>query len=232
MKTVLITGANRGLGKEAALQLARKGFRVFVTARRLEGAANVVSAIVAQGGHASALVLDVSDDASIASCAAEFGKRQAALDVLINNAGIFPEQNIDVLTAGRAHMASALHTNSLGALAVSQAFLPYLRAAGAGARVVNVSSRLGQLCRLSTGYPSYCLSKLAMNGVTLLLANALKDHGIAVNSMCPGWVRTDMGGAAADLSVEEGVDTMVWLASEAPASLTGKFIAERREIVW
>ena len=114
---------------------------------------------------------------------------------------------------------------------MTQAFLPYLRKCDA-ARVVNVSSGYGQLQGLSPDVPSYCLSKLALNGVTLMLAPALRGDGIAVNSMCPGWVRTDMGGSNATLSVEEGADTAVWLADEAMHELTGKFFRNRREIPW
>ena len=100
------------------------------------------------------------------------------------------------------------------------------------ARVVNVSSGYGQLEGLSADVPSYCLSKLTLNGVTIMLAEALKGDRIAVNSMCPGWVRTDMGGSEADRSVEEGADTIVWLADEAPHELTGKFLRDRQEIPW
>ena len=99
-------------------------------------------------------------------------------------------------------------------------------------REINLSSGYGQLEGLSPGVPSYCLSKLALNGVTIMLAKALKADGIAVNSMCPGWVRTEMGGANADRSVEEGADTAVWLADEAPHDLTGRFFRDRHEIPW
>ena len=102
----------------------------------------------------------------------------------------------------------------------------------AGARVINVSSGYGQIDGLSANVPSYCLSKLALNGLTIMLAEALKEHGIAVNSMCPGWVRTDMGGAAAPQSIEEGAETAVWLATESDQKLTGMFFRNRQEIPW
>jgi NAD(P)-dependent dehydrogenase (short-subunit alcohol dehydrogenase family) len=114
---------------------------------------------------------------------------------------------------------------------VTQAFLPSLRQSAAG-RVINVSSDCGQLEGLSPDVPSYCLSKLALNGITIMLAEALRADHIAVNSMCPGWLRTDMGGPSATLSVEEGADTAVWLADEAPHELTGKCFRKRREIPW
>jgi NAD(P)-dependent dehydrogenase (short-subunit alcohol dehydrogenase family) len=124
-----------------------------------------------------------------------------------------------------------LQTNTFGPLEMTQAFLPYLRKSS-GARVVNMSSSYGQLDGLSANAPSYCLSKFALNGVTIMLAEALKGEGIAVNSMCPGWVRTDMGGSTAPRSVAEGADTAVWLATEADQKLTGKFFRDRKEIPW
>jgi NAD(P)-dependent dehydrogenase (short-subunit alcohol dehydrogenase family) len=112
-----------------------------------------------------------------------------------------------------------------------QQFLPLLKRAGA-ARVINMSSGYGQLSDLSPEVSSYCLSKLALNGVTIMLAKALAAEGIAVNSVCPGWVRTDMGGSEAPRSVEEGADTAVWLATEADQSLTGEFFRDRAKISW
>jgi NAD(P)-dependent dehydrogenase (short-subunit alcohol dehydrogenase family) len=128
-------------------------------------------------------------------------------------------------------MDRTFQTNTFGALEVTQAFLPYLRKSQA-ARVINVSSGYGQLDGLSPDVPSYCLSKLALNGLTIMLAEALKPDHIAVNSMCPGWVRTAMGGPNADRSVDEGADTAVWLASEAPHELTGNFFRDRQEVPW
>ena len=114
---------------------------------------------------------------------------------------------------------------------MTQAFLPFLRCSTDG-RVINVSSGYGQLEGLSPEAHSYCLSKLALNGLTIMLAQALNADGIAVNSMCPGWVRTDMGGPNASRSVEEGADTAVWLADQAPHEFTGKFFRDRKEITW
>jgi len=229
MKTVLITGANRGIGFETARQLARRGFHVVIGAR---AAAQGEKARRELEGHGkvSFLVVDVSDSASIAKAAEEFA-RLGALDVLINNAGIYPDQGVSVLTVGRDAMMSTLQTNTLGPLEMTQRFLPYLKKAGS-ARVINLSSGLGQLDGLEAGIPSYGLSKLALNGVTLMLADALRPFGIAVNSMCPGWVRTDMGGAGAPRSVDQGADTAVWLATDADHKLTGEFFRDRAEIPW
>ena len=168
---------------------------------------------------------------SIRAAASNFATIADHLDVLVNNAGIYPDKGLTILTLPRDRLDQTFQTNTFGPLEVTQAFLPYLRKATA-ARVINVSSGYGQLDGLSPDQPSYCPSKLALNGLTIMLAEAFKADRIAVNSMCPGWVRTDMGGPEADLSVEEGADTIVWLADEAQHDLTGKFFRDRNEILW
>ncbi len=230
-RIVLITGANRGIGLETARQLARRGLHVVIGARDAASGRKAAADIQAAGGKATFLPLDVSDSTSVRDAARQFADHADHLDVLINNAGIYPDKGLTILTVSRDRLAGTLQTNTFGPVEVVQAFLPYLRKA-AQARVINVSSGYGQLDGLSAGVPSYCLSKLALNGVTIMLAEALKGDGIAVNSMCPGWVRTAMGGANADRSVEEGADTAVWLAAEAPHDLTGRFFRDRREIAW
>jgi NAD(P)-dependent dehydrogenase (short-subunit alcohol dehydrogenase family) len=229
MKTVLISGANRGIGFETARQLAGCGFHVFVAARS-EQQGQKAARELERAGRVSPLVLDVSDPNSIANAASKFAPI-GRLDVLINNAGIFPDEGVSILMASREQMTATFQTNTFGPLQITQAFLPYLKKSPAG-RVINVSSGYGQIDGLSANAPTYCLSKLALNGVTIMLAEALKQHRIAVNSMCPGWVRTDMGGPSASRSVEEGADTAIWLSTEADANLTGKFFRDRKEIPW
>ena len=177
------------------------------------------------------LSLDARSSDSIRQAASRFQSMVGQLDVLINNAGIYPDKGVNILTISREQMAATLQTNTFGPLEVTQAFLPYLRRSAAP-RVINVSSGYGQLHGLSANVPSYCLSKLALNGVTIMLAEALRSDRISINSMCPGWVRTDMGGSNATHSVEEGADTAVWLADEAPHELTGRFFRDREEIDW
>jgi NAD(P)-dependent dehydrogenase (short-subunit alcohol dehydrogenase family) len=230
-RVVLITGANRGIGCETARQLAAKGFHVIIGARKIEAAQEAASEISKSGVKASPLAIDVSDTASIRAAATGFGRLADRLDVLINNAGIYPDEGLSILTVSRERLADTFHTNTFGPVEVTQAFLPWLRKAG-NARVINVSSGYGQLGGLAPDVPSYCLSKLTLNGVTIMLASALRADGISVNSMCPGWVRTDMGGPNATRSVEQGADTGVWLASEAPQTETGKFFRNRKPIEW
>jgi len=152
------------------------------------------------------------------------------LDVLINNAGIMMDGDDAILKVRDDLLRETLETNTLGALRVTRAFVPLL-AKSKAPRVINVSSGGGQLTGGADGWsPAYCISKTALNGVTSQLATALPKF--AVNSVCPGWVRTDMGGGNATRSVEEGADTIVWLATDAPQKLTGKFLRDRKEIPW
>ncbi|HEX2475100.1 MAG TPA: SDR family NAD(P)-dependent oxidoreductase [Lacipirellulaceae bacterium] len=228
---VLITGGNRGIGFETAKQLADRAFYAVIAARDQTQREQAAEKIKSAGGKATFLSLDVISSKSIHQAASRFRSVADHLNVLINNAGVYPDEGINVLTIPRDRMVDTLQTNTFGALEVTQAFVPYLRKAVAP-RVINVSSGYGQLDGLSPDVPSYCLSKLALNGLTIMLAEALRTDRIAVNSMCPGWVRTDMGGPNATRSVQEGADTAVWLADEAPHELTGKFFRNREEIPW
>jgi NAD(P)-dependent dehydrogenase (short-subunit alcohol dehydrogenase family) len=230
-QTVLITGANRGIGLQTAKEFAARGYRVFLGVRETGAAANALGSIRAAGPPPELLQIDVSQSASIASAAEDLGQRIERLDVLINNAGIYPDKNHTILDVSRALLVETFETNTFGPIEVVQAMLPLLQKSAA-ARVINVSSGYGQLGGLSADVPSYCLSKLALNGVTLMLADKFRDDGIAVNSVCPGWVRTDMGGSNATRSIEEGAAGIVWLAADAPHYLTGKFFRDGKEIEW
>lgn len=227
-KTVLVTGANKGIGLEIVRQLASKGALVFLSARNPVAGKKSAAAI---DGQVQFLELDVSNDESIERAAREFGTASRHLDVLINNAAIYPDAGFNILTISRKQFAETFQTNTFGVVRVTQAFLPYLKKSS-HARIINLSSGYGEIDGLTANVPSYCLSKLALNGVTIMLHQALNSQGISVNSVCPGWVRTDMGGPGASRSVEEGADTAVWLATEAPESLSGKSFRDRRETTW
>ena len=241
MKTALITGANKGIGREVARQLAAKGFHVFVGARNAKAGRKAVEEIgneshtrsataLQAGGKATFLEIDVADNDSVTNAAREFSNIEDHLDVLVNNAGIIADGDDAILEISDDLFRKTLETNTLGPLRVTQAFMPVLKKSKAP-RVINVSSGGGQLTGGADGWaPAYCISKTALNGVTVQLTAALPKF--AVNSVCPGWVRTEMGGENASRSVEEGADTIVWLASEAPQDLTGKFLRDRKEIQW
>ena len=230
MKTVLVTGANKGIGREVAGQLARKGFHVFVAARNPDAGRKAADEIAKQSGKATFIEVDVTDNASVRAAAREFSKIADHLDVLVNNAGIMMDGDDAILEVSDNIFRRTIETNVLGALRATRAFTPLLVKSKAP-RVINVSSSGGQLTGGADGWsPAYCISKTALNGVTSQLAAALPKF--AVNSVCPGWVRTDMGGRNATRSVEKGADTIVWLATEAPRELTGKFLRDRKEIPW
>ena len=240
-RIALVTGANKGIGFEVARQLARKGFHVFLGARNEEAgkaaaqklnreAEQERSAENARRGAVTALKIDISKSESIRRAAEEFSKTSDRLDVLVNNAGILLDDDKDILTITPEIFETTMRTNTLGALLVSQALVAFLKKSDTP-RIVNVSSGGGQLTDGADGWaPAYCISKTALNGVTVQLAAALPKF--AVNSVCPGWVRTDMGGSNATRSVAEGASGVVWLAADAPQRETGKFWRDRKVIPW
>jgi len=235
-RIALVTGANKGIGFEVVRQLARKGFRVFLGARKADAGEAAAEKLRSEAGRAvdkadvTFIQIDVSKPDSIRRAAEEFSKQSNRLDALVNNAGILLDDDKNVLTTTPEIFESALRTNTLGPLLVAQAFVPFLEKSDAP-RIVNVSSGGGQLADGADGWaPAYCISKTSLNGVTSQLAYALPKF--AVNSVCPGWVRTDMGGANATRSVAEGASGIVWLASDAPQNETGKFWRDRKVIAW
>jgi NAD(P)-dependent dehydrogenase (short-subunit alcohol dehydrogenase family) len=233
-RIALVTGANKGIGFEVARDLARKGFHVFLGARNEKAGEAAAEKLRKEGeedyGEITVLKIDVSKPDSIRSAAEEFSRKSDRLDALVNNAGILLDDDKDVLTATPETFETTLRTNTLGALLVAQAFVLFLKKSDTP-RIVNVSSGGGQLTDGADGWaPAYCISKTALNGVTVQLAAALPKF--AINSVCPGWVRTDMGGTNATRSVAEGASGVVWLAFEAPHSMTGKFFRDRKVIPW
>ena len=228
-KVALVTGANKGIGFEVTRQLARQGFRVFLGARNEKGG-RVAAEKLREDGDVIFLKIDISDANSIRAAVEELSRQSDRLDVLVNNAGILLDEDKSALTITPDIFETTLRTNTLGPWLVAQAFAPLLKKSKSP-RIVNVSSGGGQLEDGADGWaPGYCVSKTALNGVTVQLAAALPK--CAVNSVCPGWVRTDMGGESATRSVGEGAATIVWLATDAPQDLTGKFVKDRKVIPW
>jgi NAD(P)-dependent dehydrogenase (short-subunit alcohol dehydrogenase family) len=230
-KIALVTGANKGIGFEVAKQLSERGFIVYLTARRQEAGKQAAASLQNDGTRVTFVPLDVSDEMSIKKAAREVAETASHVDVLVNNAGIYPDGESTILNVDQVLLEKSYVTNTLGPLRVAQAFWPLLAKSKAG-RIINVSSGLGSLSEMAAMAPSYSLSKAALNAVTRQLAAALKDKNISVNSVCPGWVRTDAGGPNAQRSVEEGAEGIVWLAAEAPDGLTGRFLRDGKEIPW
>jgi len=224
-RVALITGGARGQGAAEGQLFAEEGATVYVTDVLVEEGKQTAAAI---GG--TFLEHDVTDPDQWHAVVDRIVSDHGHLDVLVNNAGIIVDGDDAILEISDELFRNTLETNTLGALRVTRAFESLLRKSTAP-RVINVSSGGGQLTGGADGWaPAYCISKTALNGVTVQLAAALPKF--AVNSVCPGWVRTEMGGENATRSVEEGADTIVWLASEAPQNLTGKFLRDRKEIPW
>lgn len=218
-KIALVTGANRGIGKAIAAKLEARGC---VVIRGLRSA---------RGIDFGEVLIDLNEEEGIAAAASHVAKAHPHLDILINNAGILLDEDIPLAGLDRKTFRQTLEVNTLGAFSVTQAFLPLLRKAP-DARVVNVSSGSGQLSGMGQYAPAYSVSKAALNALTIQQALAFKDDGITVNAICPGWVRTDMGGGNATRSPDEGADTAVWLALDESSGVTGKFWRDREIQDW
>lgn len=223
-KTILITGANRGIGKEMALQLANLGHFVWIGARNFESAKETAQFI---GKSSFPIQLDVSNTDSIEKAVAHIKNTNGALDVLINNAAIMDSAE-GISQTPIEVIRGVMETNYFGVLQVTQAFIPLLAKSIEGGRIINMSSEMGLWSNLDGRYAGYRLSKVGLNSITVMLAEELKAQNIKVNSVCPGWTQTEMGGKNAPRTVTEGADTAVWLAHE-PNIPTGKFFSERRE---
>jgi len=237
-KLALITGGNRGLGLAAARELARRGYRVLLTARDHERAEQAASALRAEGLDVLPETLDVAADASVAAFLERLWAAHPRVDVLVNNAGAIFERSSDPARPGGAGtlevapelVLAAFNNNTLGAYRLLQAILPRMNAAGYG-RVVNVSSGMGALEGMDSGWPAYRISKTALNAVTRLFHNEARGD-VKVNAVCPGWVRTDMGGPSAARSVDEGVHGIVLAATLASDGPSGAFLRDGAAIDW
>lgn len=223
----LVTGGNRGIGKEVCRQLAGLGHTVIVTAREEDAARRTAAEI---GGGAEALPLDVTRGEDAARAAREITRRHGRLDVLVNNAAILYDTWQRAGSADLAVVREAAETNLFGPWRLTQELIPLLRASGRG-RVVNVSSGGGSLTDMGGGTPAYSVTKAALNALTRMLAAELRGDGILVNSVCPGWVATDMGGPGGR-PVAEGASGIVWAATLPAAGPTGGFFRDGRPLRW
>lgn len=229
-RTALVTGANRGIGLEVCRQLAARGLRVILTARHRAGA-EAAAASLRDAADVVAATLDVADPRSVHALAADLSDRGLHVDVLVNNAAVLVGESTGVLETTVDDLRATFETNLFGPVLVSQAFVPGMLARRYG-RVVNVSSQAGQLLSMRTYAPAYSISKAALNAFTRQLAAATKGRNVLVNSADPGWVRTAMGGPSAPRSVEQGADTLVWLATLPAKGPTGGFFSDRKPIDW
>jgi NAD(P)-dependent dehydrogenase (short-subunit alcohol dehydrogenase family) len=228
-RVALVSGGNRGLGLEVARRLNENGYTVVIGSRDL---ARGEEAAAALGERAAACRLDVTDPESIESCIAEIDQRHGRLDVLVNNAGIEGGGwRTNATDVDLDEVRDTLETNLFGAWKLTQAALPLMRRNGYG-RIVNLSSGMGQLSDMGGHAPAYRVSKTGLNALTRMLTAELHGENILVNSCCPGWVRTDMGGPNATRSLEEGGDTPYWLATLPDDGPRGGFFRHRKPIAW
>lgn len=224
----IITGANRGLGKETSRQLALQGYKVFVTARHLESAQQAAEQLGME--HLIPAQLDITDAKSVERFVQLVNRKVSRVDVLINNAAIHYDTWQNVVDADLETVQQAMDTNVFGAWRMVQALLPLLRQSPK-ARIVNVSSGAGALHNMGGSTPAYSMSKIALNALTLMLANQLSPQGIMVNAVCPGWVATDMGGTGGR-PIEDGAKGIVWAATMEQDGPSGGFFRDGQRIDW
>jgi len=235
-KIAVVTGGNRGIGSEIARQLVKLGMQVVLTSRNPAKGEATAARINAEGGagggKAATFTLDVTDGTGIKALAAHIEKTYGHLDVLVNNAGIqIDPKGSRLLTSDLQTYRDTFETNVLAPLALVQALLPLMKKNNCG-RIVNVSSQLGQLSEMAGGTPAYRMSKTALNALTRIVAAETRGTNILVNSMSPGWVKSDMGGPYATRTLEQGADTAVWLATLPDGGPSGGFYYERAAIAW
>jgi NAD(P)-dependent dehydrogenase (short-subunit alcohol dehydrogenase family) len=227
----LVTGAYRGIGLEVSRQLALRGFDVVLTARDPGKAEAAAGGLSRQGLKVVPAVLDVTDARGVVEAARFVAERFGRLDVLVNNAAVLYDSWQRAADADLGTVREAFETNTLGPWRVSQAFLPLLRAGGHG-RIVNVSSESGSLSSMGGGTPAYGVSKAGLNALTRMLAAELRPSRVLVNSVCPGWVATEMGGPDAPRTVEEGAAGVVWAATLPDSGPTGGFFRDGQPLAW
>lgn len=225
-KVILVTGGNRGIGLEICRQLTELGNEVIMGTRDPEKGKLAAEKLAIP---LDVQALDVTNADHIEKLAVYLAESYGSLDVLINNAGIGVGSN-GVLKADLTEVKEIMETNFYGPWRLTQAMLSLLEKSEEG-RIINISSGMGALNEMAGGYGGYRMSKSALNALTILAANELASTSIKVNAMCPGWVKTEMGGSGAPRTVEQGADTAVWLATEENI-VSGLFFRDRKLISW
>jgi NAD(P)-dependent dehydrogenase (short-subunit alcohol dehydrogenase family) len=230
----IVTGANRGLGLETSRQLARLGYHVLLTSRSEVKGKAVLQMLLDEGLDVSYHPLDVRSEASIEALVNHFRNHHERLQVLVNNAGIFPDPApqdaaSSIFKAETEALLKGFDTNTLGPFRVCRALIPLMDGRGC---VVNISSGMGQLSEMGSCCPAYRLSKTALNALTRIFSEELKHTQIRINSVCPGWVQTDMGGDEATLSIPDGAKWIVWAATLPEDGPSGGFFRFGESIDW
>lgn len=232
-KIALVTGANRGIGRAIALQLAAQGIHVIVASRDAEAGAVVVGEIESTGGSAESLCLDVAKEEQRLAAYDFVASSHERLDILVNNAGVALDKWIPGLELDLELLRQTMEVNLYAPLRLCQLFIPLMQAQRHG-RVVNLSTELASLSTMEMGYTvAYRSAKAALNAVTKMVSLELKEYpDILVNAAAPGWVKTELGGGDATRTPEEGADTPVWLATLPAGGPTGGFFRDREVYAW
>lgn len=226
----LVSGGNRGIGREVTRHLARRGYTVFLGARAPEAGERAAAELASGGLDVRPAGLDVTSQPAVDALARRLGEETGQLDVLVNNAAIHYDTWQNASTADLDVVHEAMETNLFGAWRLTLAMLPLLRASGQ-ARIVNVSSEIGSLNGMGGGIPAYRASKAALNALTRMLAAELRSDRVLVNAVCPGWVATDMGGPGGR-PVEDGAASVLWAVDLPDNGPTGGFFRDGRQIPW
>jgi NAD(P)-dependent dehydrogenase (short-subunit alcohol dehydrogenase family) len=231
-RIAIVTGANRGIGHEIARQLIKEDVFVVAGVRDRTKCEETAAGLRRGSDNVAAYPLDVNDTNNVRLFVEHVVKQHGAPSILVNNAGIFPESSQarveDTPTSLWRH---TFETNLFGTVRMCREVIPHMKKLRYG-RIVNMSSGMGQMSQMTAGSPAYRVSKAALNALTITLAAELSGTGILVNSMSPGWVRTDMGGPDAPRSPEEAADTAVWLSLLPSSGPTGQFFRDRKPIPW
>jgi NAD(P)-dependent dehydrogenase (short-subunit alcohol dehydrogenase family) len=233
-KVALITGSNRGLGLATAKALTQKGVKVIISARDNESGRQVQNQLQTEGVSVDFQNIDVNDIGSIQNAANAISQKYGKLDILINNAAIYPEadKTQSGLVVSPETVDQVLQTNVLGPLKMIQQFLPLLQK-GVNANIINITSGLGQMKNLAKGSLAYRMSKTALNAMTKVIADELKNTGVRINALCPLWVKTAMGGDNAKRTPEEAAAHIVNLALDTSENApNGQFLREGRTVDW
>ena len=231
-KIAIVTGGNRGLGREIARQLMRNDVFVVIGCRDKPKCEMALESLKREGTNLDAFPLDVNDTKTVKRFVEYVEKTHGSPSILVNNAGVYPEATTSrVVDTPTSVWRETFETNLFGAVRMCREVVPLMAKLRYG-RIVNMSSGLGQLHQMGEGSPAYRVSKASLNALTRTMAAEVAGSGILVNSMSPGWVKTDMGGDDAPRSVEEGADTAVWLCLLPSNGPTGQFFRDRKPIPW
>ncbi|MBZ5753369.1 SDR family oxidoreductase [Metabacillus rhizolycopersici] len=231
IKVALVTGGNRGIGFELVKQLALNGFKVILTSRDSEKGYDATQKLKELNLDISFVVMDLDNQESIRQAAITVNEQYGRLDVLINNAGVYLEENKKLVDMDPSILERTMATNFFGAYHVIRSFIPLMEQQGYG-RIINVSSEYGAMSEMSyPGVGAYKLSKLALNGLTRLLAAEINGD-IKINAVDPRWVSTDMGGPSAPRTPKQAAESILWLSTIGPEGPNGEFFRDGKRINW